>query len=651
MKHLIYALLFIPALVLAVPGDDKFLAAREAYRVGEPARLGLMAEALRAVPGGHDLEPWTEYWLLSLRINDSRNEEIEDFLSRYSGTYLAEKLRGDWLKALGRRGAWADFRTRFPLLQDADQEIVCYSWQARLALNNERGVLEDARDLWFVPVELPESCAPLMDRLVNEKRLLTADVWTRVRSLLELSKYTEAQLTARYLQEHQLPETKALERIAAKPQRYLDHLPPEPAKSRASRETVMYALLRHAHKDTADAAARWRKIETRFDVDDRGYLWGQLARQAARMHMSEALQWYELAGNVPLSDDQMAWRVRAALRIMDWPGVLRAIDLMPANLAARPDWVYWRARALAATGRNEDALALYRNICAQPGFYGLLAAEELGLPLSLPPRATAPTAEELARATANPGLRQALALFRLDMRTEAVREWNWTVRNMSDRDLLAAAELARRNDVFDRTISTAEKTLAEHDYSLRYLAPYRDAISPKALALALDDSWVYGLMRQESRFVVSARSGVGARGLMQVMPATAKIVARKIGLAGYRPGRNDDMETNVTLGTNYMKMVLESLDNHPVLACTAYNAGPGRAKRWRGDQPLEGAIYAETIPFAETRDYVKKVMANSVYYSALFEEKPQTLKSRLGIIQPRTAADNGKVDDNDGIAR
>jgi soluble lytic murein transglycosylase len=222
---------------------------------------------------------------------------------------------------------------------------------------------------------------------------------------------------------------------------------------------------------------------------------------------------------------------------------------------------------------------------------------------------------------------------------------------MSDRDLLAAAELARRNDVFDRTISTAEKTLAEHDYSLRYLAPYRDAILPKTQALALDDSWVYGLMRQESRFVISARSGVGARGLMQVMPATARIVARKIGLTGYRPGRADDMETNIALGTNYLKIVLESLDNHPVLACTAYNAGPGRAKRWRGDRPLEGAIYAETIPYSETRDYVKKVMTNSVYYSALFEEKPRTLKSRLGVIKPRVAADNSKDIDSDGVER
>ena len=646
MKHLLCTLLLIPSIALAAPGDDKFLGAREAYRVGAPARLAQMTEALKAVPGGQDLAPWAEYWQLSLQLSQQGGDAgVENFLSHNSGTYLADKLRADWLKALGKRGAWADFPARFALLRDADQETICYAWQAQLALNNDISVLEAARELWFVPAELPASCQPLMDRLVSDQRLRAADVWARVRGMLELSKYAEAQSATRYLTQRQLPETKTLERIAAKPVRYLDHLPADLANNRPSREAVLFALQRHARKDAIDAAGRWRRIEARFDADDRGYMWGQLARQAARAHMSEALAWYDQAGDAPLSEDQMAWRVRAALRTQDWPAVLRAIERMPASLAARPDWIYWRARALAATGRKEDALVLYRNICTQPGFYGLLAAEELGLPLTLPPRAVGTTSDELVKTNANPDLRQALALFRLDLRIEAVREWNWAMRGMSDRDLLAAAELARRNDIFDRAISAAEKTLVEHDYSLRYLAPYRDTVLPRTKALALDDSWVYGLMRQESRFVTSAHSGVGARGLMQVMPSTAKIVARKIGLRGYRPGQVNDMETNVTLGTHYLKMVLDSLDDHPVLACTAYNAGPGRAKRWRGDRALEGAIYAETIPFAETRDYVKKVMANSVYYSALFDEKPTTLKSRLGVIQPRRSADDNKDDD------
>jgi soluble lytic murein transglycosylase len=223
------------------------------------------------------------------------------------------------------------------------------------------------------------------------------------------------------------------------------------------------------------------------------------------------------------------------------------------------------------------------------------------------------------------------------MRTEAVKEWNWSLRGMDDRELLAAADLAKRNQIWDRAINTADRTKNEHDYTLRFLAPYGETVRPAAQNQSLDDAWVYGLMRQESRFITNAKSNVGASGLMQLMPATAKWVAKKIGLRDFSQGRVNDTETNVLLGTTYMRLVMENLDNHPVLASAAYNAGPGRARKWRADRPLEGAIYAETIPFSETRDYVKKVMSNAVYYSAIFNGKPDSLKARLGTVGARTA--------------
>ena len=208
---------------------------------------------------------------------------------------------------------------------------------------------------------------------------------------------------------------------------------------------------------------------------------------------------------------------------------------------------------------------------------------------------------------------------------------------MDDRELLAAANLAKRNQIWDRAINTADKTRNEHDFTLRFLAPYGETVRPAAQNQSLDDAWVYGLMRQESRFITNAKSNVGASGLMQLMPATAKWVAKKIGLRDFSQGRVNDTETNVLLGTSYMRLVMENLDNHPVLASAAYNAGPGRAKKWRADRPLEGAIYAESIPFSETRDYVKKVMSNAVYYSAQFNGKPDSLKTRLGVIGAKTS--------------
>ena len=637
-KLLVIAFL-LPLLAFAAPGDDKFLAAREAFRVGEAPKLAHLSEDLR----GYDLEPWARYWLLRLRLNSDDDAGVSDFLTHEAGTWLAEKLRADWLKNLGQRGQWEMFRKEYPLLVQSDQEIVCYDWQTRLQLQKDSTALDEARPVWFSATSLPQSCDPVIERLVVGKRLSIDAVWQRVRRLLEAGNLAEARRAAGYLPDKEMPQAKSLEAAAANPGRTLDKkLPKNFAVSRAGRETVLFAVQQLARQDPQEAALRWRKLQNNFSADDQAYAWGQLALQAARRHMSEALSWYALAEDASLSEEQLAWRVRAALRALDWATVEHAITQMPPQMQAKPDWMYWRGRALMALGKPDDARAHYQQIGHQPNFYSNLADDELGWTATLPPRALPPSTAELATVAAHPGLKRALALFRLDMRVEGTREWNWSIRGMTDRQLLATAELARRNDVFDRAIFTAERTLEEHDYSLRYLAPYRDQVGPKAKELDLDDGWIYALMRQESRFIMGAKSGVGAQGLMQLMPKTAKWVARKIGLADYHPAQVADMGTNVTLGTHYLKMVLTSLDNHPVLACAAYNAGPSRARRWLGDAPMEGAIYIETIPFSETRDYVKKVMSNAIYYAILFDEKPRSLKSRLGIIQPtrQTGATN-----------
>ena len=235
-----------------------------------------------------------------------------------------------------------------------------------------------------------------------------------------------------------------------------------------------------------------------------------------------------------------------------------------------------------------------------------------------------------------PGVQRTLALYRIGMRSEALEEWRWVVNNLNDQDLLAAAEIALRNKMYDRAIGAADLTVNTHDFSMRYLAPYRDDLQAHIREHDLDEAWVYGLMRQESRFARSAKSGAGAAGLMQVMPATARWVAKKLGIKRYRKELIHQLDTNLRIGTYYMKSVLSRAENNPVLASAAYNAGPLRALQWRGDKPLEGAIYAETIPYQETRDYVEKVMSNTVYYADQFGDAPRSLKQRLGIIAAKT---------------
>jgi len=627
-------LLLASALAFAQGSDEQFLAARDAARAGDRAKL----ERLAPLVQGHELDAYVEYWQLLPDLKDSEPETVRAFLIRHENSYIAEKLRTDWLRQLGKAERWELFDAEYARLPQPDQDLVCYSLQSRRA-KRDASVLDDSLPLWLNLLEPPESCYPILEALIIEKRVLADAVWARIRRQFEANKLTAAVYTMNYLPANQTPDKKLAQTVAESPLPWLTRLPGDFSGNRLQRELAVLAIQRIARNDPRMAAEQLERIAPSLKAGDKSWAWSQIGRQAAQRHLPEAIEWYRQAGDAALSDDAAEWKVRAALRAQDWGGVRSTIEKMPPALAAQPAWVYWLGRAYRAGGRLEEANALFARIAGQPDFYGSLANDELGRPTMTPPKASPPTREELLQVGATAGIRRAQAFFRLNLRSEGVREWTWALRGMSDRELLAASEIAVRSGNYDRAIAAADRTRNEHDYSRRYLAPYVDQVRPAAQNQALDDAWVYGLMRQESRFIPSARSNVGASGLMQLMPATAKWVANKIGLKDFHQGRVNDLDTNLLLGTTYMRLVLEDLDNHPVLASAAYNAGPGRARRWRADRPLEGAIYAETIPFSETRDYVKKVMSNSVYYAALFDGKPQTLKTRLGVIAPRTGGE------------
>ncbi len=613
--------------VFAQDGDSAFLAARDAFRAGKIDRLEQAIGQL----GNHELAPYAENYRLRMWMDKGDPAGIRDFLRRNEGSYVAEKLRADWVRWLGKHALWSEVDAEYAGLLAPEPDVTCYSLQAR----TDRSVLAEAEKLWLTMLEPPEACRPVLDTLVASQAKTADDVWARARRQVEINRPGQARTTLNYLPDSQVPDARAFDSALNSAMSYL--VKQGAGNSRAGRELAAFAIARLAANDPRIAADELDKLKNRLQDSERQWAWSQIALQGAKKHLSEAIGWYAQAGKTPLSDEGYQWKVRAALRAQEWGVVRDTIQAMPAELAAKPEWIYWLGRALHAGGRTTEGNALFEKIAGQANFYGNLADEELGRTVLPPPKATAATAEEQRAARDNPGIRRALAFFRTDMRAEAVREWNWALRGMDDRQLLATADLAKRNQIWDRAINTADKTKNEHDYSLRFLAPYGETVRPAAQNQSLDDAWVYGLMRQESRFITSAKSNVGASGLMQLMPATAKWVAKKIGLRDFSQGRVNDTETNVLLGTTYMRLVMENLDNHPVLASAAYNAGPGRAKKWRADRPLEGAIYAETIPFSETRDYVKKVMSNAVYYSALFNGKPDSLKARLGTVGARTA--------------
>ena len=612
--------------------DEDFLAARDAYEANNPARLETHARRLQ----GHLLEPYVAYWQLSLRLAEASPEEVRGFLALHRDGPLSERLRSEWLKSLAERGEWELFGAELPRLASRDVEVTCYALQHRM-LTTPQATLPEARSLWFMTRDLPDGCTPLLNALVAAGAISTDDLWLRIRVALEAGRVTQARRIAEWLPAGEAPEPRSFERVASNPAGFLGRGNFN-LKNRAGRETVMFAVHRLARVSPPQAAQHWTRLEDRFAPEERSYVWGMIAYLGALRHDPAALSWYARAGD--LSDLQRAWNVRAALRARSWPDVLEAVDAMSDRERAISAWRYWKARALKEMGRTDEANEILQPLATEFGFYGQLALEDTGRRVAAPSTTWKPGAEELRAMGQRIGLRRALELYRLNFRAEANAEWAWSIRGFDDRQLLAAAEIARRHEVFDRAINTAERTVGLHDFELRYLAPYRDVLKAHTTELALDEAWVYGLIRQESRFITDAQSVAGASGLMQLMPDTARWVAKRLGLKNWRWSQVTDVGTNVGLGTYYLRHVLDTLDGQPVLASAAYNAGPTRARAWRPETAMEGAVFAETIPFTETRLYVKNVMANATYYAHSFSQQLQSLKQRLGTVGPRPGGDS-----------
>jgi peptidoglycan lytic transglycosylase len=626
-------LLLAPVAVTAKPSaqDYAFFNARDAYQAHNRAKLVKAAEKLKDTA----FEPYGDFWQLRLRLDSASAEEVHEFLARNDKTVVGDELRKEWLRLLAKRERWDVFRQDYavPTADDPDPEVVCYSLLGRWREGDDTAFAQFQAH-WNAAKELPAACVPLAESLMLSGRLTTRQVWERIRLLEERGMVRPAKKLLAWLPRDQALDTGRFSRVLDAPMKYLEK-PSADLGTPLGRELAILALSRLARNDPEAAAEFWeREFVAHFPEEDHAYVWAMLATHGARNHLPEALDWFVKAGDLRLSDDQLAWRTRIALREGNWGEVKRSIQRMSPSAQNEPAWVYWLGRAQAALGKTDEAQALYERLADEYHFYGRLAAEELGHAFEIPPQVAPPTPEELDRVAAVPALQRALALYRMGLRTEGTQEWIYGVRAMDDRMLLAAAELARRHQMWDRAINTADKTVADHDFNARYVVPFREVFAHHALRWKLEEPWVLGVVRQESRFIADAKSPAGANGLMQLMPSTARWVARQLGIK-LSTSKVREPTLNVTLGTYYLKQVLKDLEGNPVLAAAAYNAGPKRARKWRDVKPLEGAIYAETIPLSETREYVKKVMLNTVYYAAVLSGETRSLKERLGTIAPR----------------
>ena len=618
--------------------DEQFNAALQAANAGN---IGLLQQ-YQASMQNDVLGYYPEYWSLNANLSAQLSSNIVNFAQRYPQSAMAEKLAADYVEEKVKQ---ADLATAQPVLQyvtNPDQAESCAVAQVR-AKSGDPLVFAEYKDVWLTTNSQPESCTGLGRMMLSSPLMTEQDRQQRLWGQLRAGQSGQALATAQTF--GMSLSLAQLNQIQANP---LNYLWSAPKASTADHAYLVFAMGRLADSDlnTAISSVQNAAQGTPLQVQKAlyravGYIGGTTVMK--NNFNREVLNYLDASYGLPFSSEEAEIYARQAIRFSSWESLIRAIDAMSVTQKQEDRWQYWLARASEQRGdANSKRIAqeIFKKLAQGDDYHNLLAKDKLGQSYNNIPNNVQPSNSDVQRLSQDIHFSRAFALRRVNAPDNYInREWNWAVRQAylkhDDGLLLAAAKRATDMGWYDRAIYAADRTENKHNYSYRYAMPHQNYVVSHSRNAGVDPAWAYGLMRQESRFNTGARSHVGAGGLMQIMPDTAKLVARQMGET-YNPAALTDMNTNIRYGTFYLSMIQSQLSSSPVLATAGYNAGPNRARRWQPDsQSIAADQYTESIPLTETRDYVKHVMTNATHYGVLLGQGAQSIEKRMNIIPLR----------------
>ena len=584
----------------------------------------------------YPLYPYLRYRELIRRLSENPAAEVRAFLITYDATPPAERLRRAWLLELAKEQRWADF------LQDYrpgnDLTLACWQRQALLSSRQSEQALENFDRVWLSATPLPAACDPVVSYWIGQGRLSQELIWRRFALALAQGGRTLARQLQTLLPASEQSGAALWLAVDANPRLVLEAGRFDATNPRAE-AILLHGLRRWSRQDSVSAAPVLDILRARYHLN--GEPWTELERQiavfmATRGHPDAPRR---LAALPPDSVDTAVreWRVRLALRQGDWPAVLRGIDRLTPPEREDPRWQYWCARALESTGRREEAQGIYRQLATRRDYHGFLAADRLGQPYRLNDKPLQVSELELAALEQLPGLQRARELYLLERLPEAMVEWNAAIDSLNQDDLKKAAKLAQRWGWHYQAIATLARTGYRDDLELRFPTPYREQIAAGGSRDRLDPAWLYAIVRQESSFRSDAVSAADAVGLMQLLPATGQQIAKALQQSPPGSAGLLQADLNINYGSYYLRQNVDRFQGSLPLATAAYNAGPDKVQEWLPPQGTAADVWAETIPYLETRQYVQRVMEYATVYGQRLGSNT-SISVRLGQIPPRVSA-------------
>ena len=614
---------------------SRFLEAESALRKHDMKRFRRLRDELEDYP----LYPYLVFADISRRLGTASNDEIESFLERYSDTPLAWRLRQTWLKLLARRGHWKKYLDAYE--HSVDATMRCQWLRALINANQPDEALPRVEALWLVGRSQPPACDPVF-KAWRAAGYLTRDlVWQRIELAVRGGRPSLASYLTRFLDAEEQPLARAWLRVRKKPARVtrVARLDGDPEILEA---ILVYGVERMARRDPELAAVTWERLRTRFAFSGTAVasVHRRLGLSYAFAGKAEALYWLNTIPEAKMDDRAREWRILSSMNQGEWRQALEHLVTVQGGKKARTPssqrWRYWTARTLELLEWHDDADSIYAELARERSYYGFLAADRIERAYRLNHRTLEYSDHELRLLAAQPGAMRARELHSLGRAIDARREWRIFTRGMTDEELARAAKLADGWGWHGRAIMTVARTPHLDDLEMRFPLAYHDRVLEQASAKDLDPAWMYAIVRQESAFIADARSPAGALGLMQIMPGTG----RKIGRSLEKPLKNRDqlLDADISLefGSTYLRILLDQLNGHPVLAAAAYNAGPHRVERWRpAERNVAADLWIENIPYRETREYVRRVIAYTAIYEQRLGRKRVRLSERLAPIPSR----------------
>ncbi|MCZ6882671.1 MAG: transglycosylase SLT domain-containing protein [Gammaproteobacteria bacterium] len=585
---------------------------------------------------GYPAQAYLKYDDLKRRIHKASRLEVTEFLNSHEEYPFNYHLRAKWLSVLARRKDWTNYLMYFDNRENTRYQ--CLAFQARLNLGIDEGINQEIIKVWLRGYSQPRECDQAFEYFLETYPDTNQVIWLRIDKAFKARRPSLAKYLGKKLDAQDQLVVDTWYQAHLRPQQSLKTLA-NAADDERTRKIIVHALVRLARKNSLSARDLWIDLEHKFefDQDQKNQINRRIALSAAYQHLPIAS---DLLSALPagLKNDQVhLWLARIYLRNQKWQQLIDTIEMMPVHLSQENEWQYWLARSFESLEFELKSSEKFEFLATKSSYYGFLAADKMKLPYHIV-QENAATFEDFTEAeflAENPYLLRARELYFLDRPVDARREWFQALRHLDPEEIKKAAVLASSWKWYDSAIRTVAKTSHRSDYSLRFPTPFKQQVFNHADARQLDPSVIYGVMRRESLFDPMARSSVGALGLMQLMPSTARRVAKSLGMK--RPRRSDilQIDNNINFGTQYFKMVLNRFENNVSLAAAAYNAGSLNVRKWLPQIDLMPAdLWVETVPFKETRNYVQAVLA----YATVFDKslgRDTLISSRMDDIKSK----------------